>query len=84
MSKADEMFEEEGFEKEFYNRNGDRVEEKDVEVLVYKLEPETDEIETQIEFYLEDKDLGINGIVSLAVFQAINAKVKELGWVENT
>lgn len=75
MSKADEMFEKLGYEKEVI-RNG---------VEFYK-ESVTDEKEIDfiIDVETKQKEIWINdfNIVTMQELRAINEKVKELGWNE--
>jgi TATA-binding protein-associated factor Taf7 len=78
---ADEMFEDENYIKEFYDKMGDSTTEEKCEVLVYRYYVSEEEIETQIEFYLEDEEVGINGLLNKRVLKAINKKCKELGWL---
>lgn len=78
---ADEMFEDENYIKEFYDKMGDSTTSENCEVLVYRYYVTEEEIETQIEFYLEDEEVGINGLLNKRVLKAINKKCKELGWL---
>jgi hypothetical protein len=78
---ADEMFEDENYIKEFYDKMGDSTTEEKCEVLVYRYYVSEEEIETQIEFYLEDEEVGINGLLNKRVLKAINKKCKEKGWI---
>lgn len=79
---ADEMFKDENYIKEFYDKMGDSTIEEKCEVLVYRYYISKEEIETQIEFYLEDEEVGINGLLNKRILKAINKKCKELGWIE--
>ena len=78
---ADEMFEDENYIKEFYDKMGDSTTSENCEVLVYRYYVSEEEIETQIEFYLEDEEVGINGLLNKRVLKAINKKCQELGWI---
>lgn len=77
---ADEMFEDENYIKKFYDKMGDSATSENCEVLIYYYVSE-EEIETQIEFYLGDEEVGINGLLNKRVLKAINTKCKELGWI---
>ena len=78
---ADELFEDENYIKEFYDKMGDSTTSENCEVLVYRYYVSEEEIESQIEFYLEDEEVGINGLLNKRVLKAINKKVSEMGWL---
>lgn len=69
MSKADEMFEELGYEK---------IEEKDY--IAYIEDSEDSMFRIEIYFHLDNKKVQIYNAISLKELQAINEKCKELGW----
>ncbi len=69
MSKADKMFEELGYEK---------IEEKDYIAYIEKTEPSP--FRTEIYFHTDKRLLQIHGCINAEELQAINEKVKELGW----
>ena len=66
MSKADKMFEELGYLK---NEN------KDISIITYSGN------ETLIQIFLNIKSIEIASIINMQELQAINEKVKELGWI---
>lgn len=80
MSKADELFDIEGFQKEYYTRMGTLTTKEVAEVIVYEFYNFENELETQIEFYIHDEEIGIQGLITKRLWKAINEKVKELGW----
>lgn len=68
MSKADEMFDELGYEKKHDNRRH----------IVYKMG-----YLSQIEFLIKNRWVDIGDMrMSMQELQAINEKCKELGWIE--
>ena len=68
MSKADEMFEELGYKKAFSSSN---------EIIEY-----CKENLYIIRFYISSKRVWTNLLISIQELQAINKKVKELGWLD--
>lgn len=72
MSKADEMFEKLGYEKHetTWKEEGKK----------HFVEYNSDD--TQIQFSLDTKHILITNIINLQELQAINEKVKELGWLD--
>lgn len=82
MSKADKIFDLEGFYKTYYTRQGTPTTKEIAEVVVYEYYNLENELETQIEFYIFDEEIGIKGLITKLLWKAINEKVKELGWNE--
>ena len=78
---ADEMFDIEGFTKEYYTRMGTLTTKEVAEVVVYEYYNLDNELECQIEFYIYDEEIGIQGLITKRLLQAINKKCKELGWL---
>ena len=74
MSKADEMFEELGYKKEY-------LENEETEAYIEDIEPST--FRTEIYFHKDKWLIGIHTNVNMQELQAINEKVKELGWESN-
>lgn len=72
MSKADEMFEKLGYE----NGTGHNL--GDGEKYIYY-----EGHYNRILFYKKSKKININGSFTIQELQAINEKVKELGWESN-
>lgn len=66
MSKADEMFDEIGYEKIHDNKRR----------ITYK------NFFGKIEFYMKNKWIYTNFNIEMQELQAINEKVKELGWID--
>lgn len=66
MSKADEMFEELGFEKSNPYKN----------IVLYENEKK------EIEFWTDMEWVECDGKMEATIIQAINEKCKELGWLE--
>ena len=65
MSEADELFDELGYEKKHDNRRR----------IVYK------KVLAEIEFNLKQKYIFVDFGLDMQELQAINKKVKELGWI---
>ena len=78
MSKADEIFDLEGFNKTYYTRQGTLTTKEIAEVIVYEYYNLENKLETQIEFYIFDEEMGIQGLITKHLWKAINLKVKEL------
>lgn len=72
MSKADKMFEKLGYKK----KDTYWKEDKQIPFIEYS----TDEI--SIEFSIGTKHIMITNLINMQELQAINEKVKELGWDE--
>lgn len=70
MSKADEMFEKLGYEQYFYTN-------EKLDYIIYSKKHRY-----SIEFHKNNKKLLISHLITTEELQAINEKVKELGWNE--
>lgn len=76
MSKADEMFKELGY---IQTHDGN----DNTEFYKYETGFLQDDTLVLIRFYKKYKEIYKNGAISMQELQAINEKVKELGWNEN-
>ena len=70
MSKADELFDIEGFQKEYYTRMGTLTTKEIAEVIVYEFYNFENELETQIEFYIQDEEIGIQGLITKKIMES--------------
>ena len=68
MSEADRLFEELRFEKS-------EIENVCIKYTKYNI------FSKEIYFHLKQKKAGLNGVFTVQELQAINMKVKELGWL---
>lgn len=84
MSKADEMFNELGYKK-YYDENEEKIEGKIIYIKRYTATDEIIEfnlVHHEITVYEDVKYTKYAGYFSFKELQAINEKVKELGWLE--
>ena len=76
LSKADEMFKKLGYK--INNLSNSHI-------IQYKIDRDNEFhfVYIRIDFYKRLKNINIDGTISMEELQAINEKVKELGWNEN-
>ena len=74
MSKADEMFEELGYEDSPVGYGAKRYKGTNYFITFYKKE---------VHIYPREREMQDDVILNIRELQAINEKVKELGWIKN-